>query len=159
MGWLYQCDPIDDPVAYLTKQYSFDGETRSLHGLAAARVANTVYMAIRSTDKPGATFYMFAAVILISNSKKHGFGYKDMTEAMGPCQCDCPDRIMRLLSPISDIPNPSYSADWRARVAERKNEVRQRRARRKALRVGSTVTLQSAVRFPGGNTATMFCVS
>jgi hypothetical protein len=54
---------------------------------------------------------VLAAVVLISNTQKHGFGYKDMTETMGPCECACPDRIMRLLSPVTAIPNPSYAAE------------------------------------------------
>ena len=85
--------------------------------LGAARVANTVYMAIECTEKATGKSFVLAAIILISNTRKHGFGYKDMTETMGPCECACPDRIMRLLSPVADIPNPSYAAEWRARVA------------------------------------------
>jgi hypothetical protein len=51
MGWLYQNDPVDDPVAELTARFTSDGHTRTWHVLAAARVANTVYMAVNSTDK------------------------------------------------------------------------------------------------------------
>ena len=53
MGWLYQNDPVDDPVAELTAQFIDDGDTRTWHVLAAARVANTVYMAVnRPTKRP-----------------------------------------------------------------------------------------------------------
>jgi hypothetical protein len=159
MGWLYQNDPVEDPVAYLTDKYNCDGHTRIWLVLAAARVSNTVYIAIRSTDKATAASYVFAAVILISNTKKHGFGYKDMDESVGPCQCDCPDRIMRLLTPITDLPNPGYAADWLARVAARKNEKHRQRQRRKSLRVGSVVTLPSAARFSGAITASKFRVA
>ena len=156
MGWLYQRDPIDDPLAYLTAKYNYDCETHALQTLAGARVGNAVYLAVRSTVKKTGCSFVFAAVILISNTKKHGFGYKDMTEAMGPCECDCPQRIMRLLSPVADIPNPSYTAEWRARVAARRIERRQQRDRRQSLRVGSVVTVPHAVRFKGGITASTF---
>lgn len=112
MGWLYKHDPIDDPVAYLTRHYNHDGERQTHQVLGAARVASTVYMAIESIDKTTGASYVFAAVILISNTQRHGFGYKDMDEGMGPCECACPGRIMRLLSPVEDIPNPRYAADW-----------------------------------------------
>lgn len=158
MGRLYQYDPVENPVAYLTEKYNCDNERRTLQVLAAARVGSTVYMAIRSTDKASTASYVFAAVILISNTKKHGFGYKDMDESMGPCQCDCPARIMRLLTPIAGLPNPGYAADWRARVAERKNEKRRQRARRQSLRIGSIVTLPSPANFPGSITASTFRV-
>jgi hypothetical protein len=154
MGWLYQYDPVENPVAYLAEKYNCG----TLQVLAAARVGSTVYMAIRSTEKASAASHVFAAVILISNTRKHGFGYKDMDESMGPCQCDCPARIMRLLTPIADLPNPGYAADWRARVAERKNEKHRQRARRQSLRIGSIVTLPSPVNFAGGFTANTFRV-
>ena len=73
-----------------------------------------------------------------------------MDETVGPCQCDCPDRIMRLLTPIDDLPNPGYAADWRARVEARKNAKRQQPQRRQSLRVGSIVTLRTAATFRGG---------
>ena len=158
MGWLYQYDPVENPVAHLTAKCNYDNERRTLQALAAARVGNTVYMAIKSTDKATGESYVFAAVILISNTKKHGFGYKDMDESMGPCQCDCPARIMRLLTPIADLPSPGYAADWRARVEARNNAKRLQRARRQSLRIGSIVTLPSPATFPGGLTASTFRV-
>ena len=156
MGWLYKYYPIDDPVAYLTDQYTHDGEHRTYRVMAAARVANTVYMAVKVTEKATGNSYVFAAVILISNTRKHGFGYKDMDETMGPCECACPDRIMRLLSPVTEIPNPSYAADWRARVAARKKASAELRAKRKKLLPGSIVTLEREVTFRDGTKATAF---
>lgn len=159
MGWLYQRDPVDNPVSHLISKYTYEDDLRAQQPLDAARVGNTVYLAIRSTDKATGRNFVFAGVILMSNTKKSGFGYKEMSESMGPCECACPDRIMRLLSPISDIPHPSYSADWRARVAARKTAQRQQRERRKLLRVGSVVTLSAPIRFRGGDTASSFYVA
>jgi hypothetical protein len=156
MGWLYKHDSVDDPVAYLTDQYNHDGEHRTYRVLAAARVANTVYMAVKITEKAIGNSYVLAAVILISNTRKHGFGYKDMDETMGPGECACPDRIMRLLSPIEDIPNPSYAAEWRARVAAHKKAVAELRTKRASLRPGSIVTLEREVSFRDGTKATAF---
>ena len=156
MGWLYKYYPIDDPVAYLTDQYTHDGEHRTYRVMAAARVANTVYMAVKVTEKATGNSYVLAAVILISNTRKHGFGYKDMDETVGPCECACPDRIMRLLSPVTEIPNPSYAADWRARVAARKKAGAELRAKRKKLLPGSIVTLEREVTFRDGTKATAF---
>jgi hypothetical protein len=124
MGWLYQRDPVDNPLAYMMGKYNYDCDTHTLQTLDGARAGNTVYLAVKSTDKTTGTSYVFAAVILISNTKKWGFGYKDMDESMGPCECACPERIMRLLTPIADLPNPGYAAEWRARVAARKTEKR-----------------------------------
>ena len=156
MGWLYRHDPIDNPVAYLTDQYTHDGEHRTYRVLAAARVTNTVYMAVKITEKTTGKSYVLAAVIMISNTRKHGFGYKDMDETVGPCESACPDRIMRLLSPIEDIPNPSYAVDWRARVVAHKKTVAELRTKRASLRPGSIVTLEREVSFRDGTTAATF---
>jgi hypothetical protein len=159
MGWLFQRDPVDDPVAHLTRKFTYADDTYDQQPLDGARAGNTVYLAIRSTEKATGRSFIFAAVILISNTRKHGFGYKDQTETMGPHQYDCPERIMRLLSPIADLPRAGYAADWRAAVAARHAEKRRRRQLRNSLGVGSTVTLQTAVRFPGGAAATAFSVA
>lgn len=159
MGWIYQNDPVDDPVTYLIREFTCDGERRSLQVLDAARVGKTVYIAIKSTDKASGASYVFAAVILISNTIKDGFGFKDMDESMGPCECACPQRIMRLLTPIADLPNPGHAAEWRARVAARKAEQHRRQKLRHSLRVGSVVTMPTPIRFRGGAEASKFVVT
>jgi Domain of unknown function (DUF6927) len=159
MGWLCRDEPIDDPLAYLKAKYNYDCETHTLQTLDGARVRNTVYLAVRSTDKKTGRSFVFAAVIMISNTKKGGFGYKDQSESMGPNQCDCPQRIMRLLSPLAELPHIGYAADWRANVAAHHNEQRQRRQRRTSLSVGSIVTLPTATRFSGGIIASQFRVA
>ena len=159
MGWLFQRDPIDDPLAYLMAKYNYDCATHTSQTLDGARAGNTVYLAVRSTEKNTGRSYVFAAVILIRNSKKDGFGYKDQDEGMGPHQYDCPQRIIRLLSPIADLPHARYSAEWRAGVAAWHDQNRERRQRRNSLRVGNVVTLSDAVRFSGGTTARSFRVA
>jgi Domain of unknown function (DUF6927) len=159
MGWLYRDEPIDDPLTYLKAKYNYDCETHTLQTLDGARVRNTVYLAVRSTDKKTGRSLVFAAVILISNTKKSGFGYKDMDEGMGPCECACPQRIIRLLSPIADLPHPRYTAEWRARVAAYHDEQRQHRKRCTSLSVGTILTLRTATRFSDGITASEFRVA
>jgi len=156
MGWLYKHDPIDDPVAYLTDRYDYDDERMTHRVLAAARVANTVYMAIRFTDKAASKSWVSAAVILISNTRQHGFGYKDMCESMGPNECACPDRIIRLLSPVDDLPHPGYAASWRARVAAANQAAANLKKKRADLRPGSLVTLPHELSFRDGTKAAAF---
>lgn len=159
MGWLYRNDSVDDPVAYLTAKYNHDDTEYTRRVLAAARSGNTVYMALRITVRATGASFVLAVVILISNTREHGFGYKDMTETMGPCACACPDRIMRLLSPVADLPNPGYAAAWRARVAARKQAAAELRTKRARLRPGGIVTLEREVSFGDGTAAAVFRVS
>jgi hypothetical protein len=156
MGWLYRRDPITNPVAYLTTLYDRDGDQTTNKVLAAARGGNTVYLALKSTDKGTGRSFVTAIVILISNTRQHGFGYKDMDESMGPHQCACPNRLMRLLSPVADLPHPGYAAEWRARVAAHHNAAAALRTKRASLRPGSIVTLDREVSFRDGTTAAAF---
>ena len=156
MGWLFRRDPIDDPVAHLTNLFDYEDDKRSNRVLAAARVGNTVYMALRCAEKATGKAFVLAAVILFSNTRKDGFGYKDMDETMGPCACACPERIMRLLSPVEEIPNPSYAADWRARVAAHHQAAAAKRAKRARLEPGCIVTLPRPASFRDGITASVF---
>ncbi len=70
-----------------------------------------------------------------------------MCEGMGPHEADCPDRIMRLLSPVEQIPNPSYTAAWRQRVTENKQKRRTTRQVAAKLKPGVTIRLEHEVSF------------
>lgn len=63
---------------------------------------------------------VFCATYLLSWSPKsyHNFGYKDMTEHMGPYGLDeCPERIFKLLTPLNDENDSSgWAREWRQRV-------------------------------------------
>ena len=140
MGWLYQDQPLrhEKPVDYFRRELTSSRDGRSSTVLDAAAVRGTVYAAVRNVNypTPGAD-YVYCAVILFKNNERDGFGYKDMCESMGPCEIDCPDRIMKLLSPVEQIPNPSYTADWRQRVAAAK----ERRKTTTKLKPGDVIKL------------------
>ena len=124
MGWLYQKQKLrhETPVQYFKRELTFSKGDVSATVLDAAAARGTVYAAVRNQDRRAGTDYVFCAVILFKNTERDGFVYKTMRESMGPCEVDCPDRIMRLLSPVEQIPNPSYTSDWRARVAAAKTK-------------------------------------
>lgn len=154
MGWLFQDTPLrsETPAQYLARQFTFEDEHRTVETLAASQVGGAVYMAIRSTDKPsaanaGGRSYVFAGIMLVRNNARDGFGYKEMSEAMGPNEANCPDRIMRLLSPVSEIPNPGFAVEWRARVAQRKADRAAARTRAAELMPGARLRTAYALRF------------
>jgi hypothetical protein len=149
MGWLVQNDMLRHitPVDYFIKHFSNENETRRSTVIAAAAVRGTVYAAVRHEMKTTGKTYVFRAVIPFKNNARQGFGYNAMHEAMGPCEVDCPDRIMRLLSPVEDIPDPSFTADWRASVAAQKTRQRATRKQSAALAAGDVIRLRHAVSF------------
>lgn len=79
---------------------------------------STWYAAIEKVEKATGVREVFAAVILVKMWKpktgdywKHNIIYKDMDETMGPCESQCPERILDLLTPTEH----EYAKDWRAR--------------------------------------------
>lgn len=85
---------------YLIKEYS----NEKYRAVDYSRKGKTVYMAFESTD----TKEVFAVVIMISFEKGEFF-YKEIHEASGPLQIECPQRILKKLTPTYD----KYAQEWR----------------------------------------------
>lgn len=87
--------------------------------IKATAVGSTVYVAVKR-EKPTGENYVYAEVILTSvkSSDYFNFCYKDMDETCGPFQCDCPESILRLLSPTEN----KNANDWRKRCHENNEE-------------------------------------
>ena len=116
MGWLFMptLGGFDTPKDYLADQFTYENAHKISTVLASATVAmRTWYAACRQVDKATGEAEIFAIVCLVSYNRraKDGmiFGYKDMTEHMGPCEAQCPASILDLLSPTSH----EYALAWR----------------------------------------------
>ncbi|MCR4425059.1 MAG: hypothetical protein NUW23_02560 [Firmicutes bacterium] len=72
----------------------------------------------------------------------YNFGYKDMSEDMGPSACNCPERILNLLTPTDN----KTSLEWRERcwqnVERRRNGV--------SLHKGLVIRFDNTIPFCGG---------
>lgn len=158
MGWVTQNRLLrgETPAQWAKHEYTIENERHRATVLDAVAVRGTIYAAIRQQEKETGRDYVYAAVILFFNSSKRGFGWKEMTECGGAVEAECPARIMRLLSPVADIPNPGYPADWRARVAERRWERAATRAKMEGLRPGMWLRTPRALHFRRGRQADVF---
>src|SRR3546814_16262107 len=87
---------------------------------------------------------IFATVCLVrwNPRAKDGyiFGCKDMEESMGPCEADCPARILDLLTPT----DKAYARDWRT-SCRANPELRARQ-----LADGDRIRLPEQVKFKDG---------
>lgn len=120
MGWDYQRQPLGCTVTeHLTRIYTgtFDGRVQQV--LDVGRHASTYYVALRVTEE-GRTYVTALVVLTEGGGRTGGFGYKTLDEEMGPMECDCPDRIMALLSPLEMLPRGGYAGRWRERVADKR---------------------------------------
>lgn len=100
--------------------------------LKSAMVGSTYYAAVKPLKKSGGKDengnyiyvdmpeneqFVFAVVFLTSTSPKgyYNFSYKDMSEDMGPYECDCPKSILDLLTPTDN----KNANEWRKACYER----------------------------------------
>lgn len=109
MGWLFMTlagmGEHKTPKTYLDNQLHYPAnETRpGLTRHDSAMVKGVYYAAISSSDDPA----RLSAVICLTKWNPRAadhmvFGYKDMSETMGPYNYDCPARILDLLTPTDN---------------------------------------------------------
>jgi hypothetical protein len=121
MGWSFACRDIGRAahIAELTSKTHFSaGYTPLEHRVVGNRIWQLVR--IESTGR------LLITLDLIAKDRKGGWGYKGMSEDMGPSYYNCP---LSLLEKASEPPEPGYAAEWRKKVREhhakrKENEVR-----------------------------------
>lgn len=157
MGWLYMrdCAPYSGPKAYLDNQFTYHNDAKTSTVLASRIVGNKVYYAAcEQVDKLTGAKEVFAIVCLINCNPRaadgHTFGYKDMTEHMGPCEAECPEAILDELTPTED----AGALEWRARCRAFHAK---RRARPKPAD-GDLLILGSPMKFTDGHEGRRFRV-
>jgi hypothetical protein len=136
MGWYYQ----QRDKGQSNKDY-FEREFPSIRILDCATVKHTFYAAAERRDSPGE---VFALVILINwaPGDRFNFGYKDMDETMGPCECECPARILDLLTPTAS----EWANTWRASCRAHADKM----AAKPRVKTGDLVRFATPIRFTSG---------
>lgn len=154
MGWLFMSSlgRFSSPKAYLEDQFTYTGETKTSTVVASAMVGmRTWYAACRQVDKETGLAETFAIVCLIQHNPRATdgmvFGYKDMTEHMGPCEARCPASILDLLSPTQN----DSALGWRERCREH-----HKRMNRPEPRSGDMIVFAASIEFSDGHRGNKF---
>ena len=119
MGWLISHDLTKkEQVAELVKGWSND--KKGCRFLAHSVRGNVLYAVGQNFDRttPERFEDRFILVCLLRKDRGYGWGYKDMTEAMGPNVADCPLKFLAMA--------PEADANWRARVRAHHEKRRQK---------------------------------
>ncbi len=105
MGWLYMRSLAGHatPKAYLDAQFTYDRDTGNSRVLASSLVGRrTYYAAVEWITAGSGEREVWGLVCLVRYNPRDReglvFGYKDMSESMGPCESECPARILDLLT-------------------------------------------------------------
>ncbi len=117
--------------------------------LECAATFTEAYLAIEVGDASGPK-EVFAVVCLLSYRPKDyfNFGYKDMSEDMGPYYYNCPEHILKLLTPTEN----KLALEWREKCWER---IRAKKARPK-LREGMIIKFAEPIEFTSGIKESVF---
>ncbi|WP_242187170.1 hypothetical protein [Sphingomonas sp. CARO-RG-8B-R24-01] len=156
MGWLFMRDLGGDstPRAYLDNQFTYTRDDHRLTVLASSMVGHTYYAAAERVETAGGR-QVFAIVCLTKTSTgaRDGctFGYKNMTEHMGPCESECPASILDELTGIDS----EHAKAWRDRC--RANLVKRKLQNAKPTpKPGQTIVFDQPMRFSDGQERTRF---
>jgi hypothetical protein len=117
MGWTYQHKekglPIKDFFINAFDYKNEDGSSGKV--VACSSKLGTSYLAYE-VSKPDGERAVIGLVCLTAydHNDYYNFGYKDMSEEMGPNQCDCPEKILKMLTPTTN----EYALEWRKNCQE-----------------------------------------
>ncbi|SEP50232.1 hypothetical protein SAMN02990966_07578 [Rhodospirillales bacterium URHD0017] len=135
MGWLYKksLDGFKGPRQYLDAQFTHEKASVRSTVLRSKIIDNRVYYAaVERLCRDTGIREVWALICLIRYDPRdregYVFGYKDMHESMEPYEYDCPETILKLLTP-TNLPG---AAAWRARCQER-SVVRRNRSTRRSV--------------------------
>ena len=111
MGWMYDCNPATMAWKKTRKGldiYFDEGWSEGVQPIGnGAKVGNVYY---RALECPNGERRIFVA--LLGYSKSEGFGYKSMSDAMGPVVKTCPRRILDAAGGVEGAPN-EWAREWR----------------------------------------------
>lgn len=151
MGWTYaEKEPETSVREFFDQEFAGD-HTRILD--CAVVELRTAYLAVESTTSVTGDRRVFAVVCLLDycSRDRFNFGYKDMSEEMGPVEDHCPERILDLLSPTGY----EYALDWRARCRKRIEH----RNKLPALKTGCYLLLNQPLTFADGRSRGVFYIA
>lgn len=146
MGWIYMqsLGGHAGPKQYLDAQLSFEQAGGRNDVLRSALVRMRVYYAAVEHIANDGSRHVWAAICLVTYNRlaKDGFifGYKDMSEDMGPCESECPMEILDLLTPTES----ENAKEWREKCRKfvaRKAE----NAKKPNLKPGQLVEFEHAI--------------
>lgn len=128
MGWTTECRKDWSTIQEMFEKH-FKSSTPDKVEYKVLRSAlinfHEAYAAIKIIDKEKNIESVFAATYLIQFDKNNCYGYKSMTENSGPGMCNCPEKILKLLT----FTDNEYAIRWREsnwkKINERKEKKKQ----------------------------------
>ena len=166
MGWTSyaaSCSPKtrEEERAEIERLYTklVDDAPYAAECLMASKVGRVWYLAVRLTPKlghgpadppmrgyvPDAPGRIVYAGVVLTSRRDGEWGYKDLSETMGPHEAQAPLRLLDLLSPL-DPEAGRYARGWREKVRAHHAAKRDRLK----VRAGDVIEFDEPIEFTGG---------
>lgn len=163
MGWtFFRTAKGEKTRDILAEHLNFESENGKSEIVDCAVKSGVAYIAMKQTYSGGLSDFVksvydvegdtvvIGLVVLTKRVKDfYNFGYKDMTETMGPYDCDCPARILDLLSPLKALEGEYEAFSSLANATRWRRECRDRQARPQ-IRVGQKLKFATKLSFTDG---------
>ena len=160
MGWTFYHKPVGVSAVESIKQNCFGAEWAAKHVVAMTATWGAVFAVIEREDMGTDVYVPDAdgktrglAVLMIRNVPRardgYNFGYKDMTETMGPVGCEAPLSILAKCSPLKELTpdTPDGSLRWAHNYRARCKQAAEAKAIKRSLKPGCVVTLAEPLKF------------
>jgi hypothetical protein len=153
MGWTYVYKPKNKSIReFFEERFNYEDNGKYGKVLDCAVVnLKTAYIAYEIGDTQGKREVIAVVCALnFAPNSYYNFGYKDMDETMGPYLYDCPERILKLLTPTEH----EWAKEWREKCWER---IRAKKARPR-LKKGMVIKFADSIVFRSGKEEDTFRV-
>jgi len=149
MGWTYTTKAGMTVKEFFKREFEND----SIKVLDCAVVKmRTAYLAIEKTRTDG-TSLVFGMVCLLGyrpSDFPYDFGYKDMDESQGLYETECPERILKLLSPVEDFNYGDQTREWVERWRKACWDNVNKKKSIPKINVGDVIKFEKPLEFRGG---------
>jgi hypothetical protein len=110
MGWTtsYDWSNAEDVKRALLDDYAREADKFEVLGTRSTSYGRHFWMAIKIKN----TGRSFVCLFLLGGGFREGWGFKDVSEDMGPVDIDCPVELLDM----TDEPTEGYAVEWRKRV-------------------------------------------
>jgi len=110
MGWLIGWNDRKSLISHLTR--GEENETVKQTVIAHQAAGNNLWTVFEQTTKATGEVKRFIILFMMTGGRNRDWGYKDISESMGPCEVSCPLKYLDMV-PVGE---GNYSAPWRERV-------------------------------------------
>ena len=151
MGWTEQYETPKNIEEFFESQVRTQSPLIEVRILTTAKIGWTeAYAAVEIIDKATQERTVYALTYMIQYHSNGHFSYKDMSEHCGPTICSCPEKILKLLTPLKQ--DGKNTNEWAQAWRDKCWAQIERRKKGRGLKVGTIVKFKEPIHFSNGYT-------